>query len=95
MSVEAVKANKPLARLLVGLARTRQRNSNGILPTENNDQVFAAGQPVEAMWRRGLKWWPARVVAKNEDGTYVLHYTDGTKWDTVPANCLRLPAPSA
>eukprot|EP00928_Gymnodinium_smaydae_P036465 TRINITY_DN25483_c0_g2_i1.p1 TRINITY_DN25483_c0_g2~~TRINITY_DN25483_c0_g2_i1.p1 ORF type:complete len:301 (-),score=54.63 TRINITY_DN25483_c0_g2_i1:82-984(-) len=36
--------------------------------------AFAVGDAVEANWRGRGRWWPGRVVAVNDDGTYSVDY---------------------
>ena len=54
------------------------------------DRVSSA--PGRAMHGRQAKWFPARIDAVNEDGTYDLVYEDGDEEDGVAAKFIR-PAP--
>ena len=85
LTVDALKKNKPLARLFVGLARAKAQAAADAPPVE----AFAAGARVRARWRTGVRAWPATVAAAHEDGTLDLRYDDGTKWDRAPPSIAR------
>ena len=88
LSVAALKQNKGLARILVGLARQRA-DHDAQADAKGASSSFHVGDKVSARWRTGARWWPATVRRANDDGSFLLHYDDGTKWDAAPASCLR------
>ena len=45
------------------------------------------GDVVEARWKFGRKWYKAKVVGVNDDGSVSLHYDDGKSW---PLHCTAL-----
>ena len=88
LTVDALKKNKPLARLFVGLARAKAQAAADA-PDAPPVEAFAAGARVRARWRTGVRAWPATVAAAHEDGTLDLRYDDGTKWDRAPPSIAR------
>lgn len=85
LTVEALKKNKPLARLFVGLARARAGEDDDAAGAA----TFAPGDRVRAKWRKGLRRWPATVKRVYDDGTLDLHYDDGTRWNGAPPGIAR------
>mmetsp|Transcript_7070 Transcript_7070/g.10540 ORF Transcript_7070/g.10540 Transcript_7070/m.10540 type:complete len:420 (-) Transcript_7070:336-1595(-) len=86
--------NKPLARLLVGLAR-KHLDYCSTYDTEKCAYSFQPGDRVIARWRRGIRRWPATVAAILPNGSLDLHYDDGTRWpDAPPSIATRFPTES-
>jgi hypothetical protein len=49
---------------------------------------FQVGDKVSAKWSDGY-WYPAKISKVNDDGTYDVHYDDGTKEKKYPLKKLR------
>ena len=47
------------------------------------------GDPVEALWKMGRKWYASKIMHINEDGTFHLRYEDGDEWEKVPVENIR------
>lgn len=47
------------------------------------------GDRVQALWKRGPRWYGASVISCNPDGTYFLRYDDGDSWESVPRSRIR------
>ena len=84
LTVDALKKNKPLARLFVGLARARDAGADS-----DDAPTFAVGDRVKARWRTGIRKWPATVKHIYDDATLDLHYDDGTRWNGAPPSIAR------
>lgn len=70
LTVDKVKQDKKLSRVLVALARKRHR------PCEDH---FDEGARVLALWKEGARLWKATVLSKTD--TVHLLYDDGARWD--------------
>lgn len=51
--------------------------------------TFAVGADVEATWAGGIRWYPATIVARNDDGTYHARFKDGDEEQWVPPGRVR------
>mmetsp|Transcript_19748 Transcript_19748/g.62162 ORF Transcript_19748/g.62162 Transcript_19748/m.62162 type:complete len:342 (+) Transcript_19748:110-1135(+) len=86
LTLDAVKADKRLSKLLVGLARSRL--DRGDLPSCD----LVPGARVLARWRTGLRLWPATVVAV--DANLHLRYDDGLQWTDAPPAVVKRALPA-
>ena len=40
--------------------------------------MVGVGDRVEANWKDGGEWWPAKITSINDDGTFTVKYDDGS-----------------
>jgi hypothetical protein len=60
-----------------------------------NPSALTVGDKVEAQFKGGKKWFPAKITAVNRDGTYDVRYDDGdSEWEVLPER-VRKPGASA
>lgn len=89
LSLHNVKADKRLARFLVGLARSHldaSSRAHGTIQTSPATQI-APGDRVLARWRTGLRLWPATIMSVQANALLVdLRYDDGFQWQAAPAS---------
>jgi Ca2+-binding EF-hand superfamily protein len=68
-----------------GETKTNEPSSSAAAASE----TLRMGDKVEAKFKGGAKWFGARVLSVNRDGTYSLRYDDGDEDSRVPASDVR------
>lgn len=61
-------------------------------PSAAGNGQYVVGQPVEARFRGGKKWFAGKITAVNTDGSYDVRYLDGDSERGLDASMLRVPA---
>ena len=59
-------------------------------PVVDGDIALAKGAIVEACFEGKGKWYPGKVDAVNDDGTYAILYDDGDREASVAPNLVRV-----
>ena len=74
--------------------------SQKVCDIEKESFKFAAGMPVLAYWKDSAYdgWFPAQIASKNNDGTWMVTYTQWPQWGqckTVESNLQYAPGTQA
>jgi len=83
IDLHALRSNPVLSRLLVSLGRAKREVECAASTAPK------AGDAVDALWKSGLRMWPARIHVAHGDGTFDVVYADGHAWIKAPRSAIR------